>query len=171
MSVGNQRSARPQIAFSLGRGIGLVAAFVVVGIVLLKIIGDAPSGFGGRSGGGGKAATLPSGATTTGVTTTTAKAGATKPPSQVHVLVLNAGAAGGAAGNKTNQLRAAGYATDPAGNSQPRRGTAVACRQGFENEAKVLASQVGQGTNVEPFPNPPPSGVTDQVNCVVFLGQ
>jgi hypothetical protein len=164
------RPARPQIAFSLGRGLGLIAAFVILGIVLLQVADKTPS-FGG--GGGRKSTpTLPSRPTTSGgATSTTASNSGARPPAQVHVVVLNAGAAGGAAGNKTNQLRALGYQTDPAGNAQPRRGTAVACRQGFDKEARVLASQVGPGTNVEPFPNPAPTGVTDAVNCAVLLGQ
>jgi hypothetical protein len=156
------RGANRSIVFSAARGAGLIGAAVVVGIVLLQIIDDGTSGPSGGGGGGGTPVTTP------GETTTTTGEG--RDPSEVRVLVLNAGQAQGAAMNKANQLRTAGYNTLPASNTLPRTGIAVQCREGFDNDAAVLAAAVDPAATVEPFPDQEPEGAAD-ADCLVLLGQ
>ena len=100
----------------------------------------------------------------------TTKAGTAKPRADVRVLVFNAGAASGAAGNMTNKLRSLGYQLAPPANTNARKGTAVQCTQGLDKEAAQLQGDVGAGTTIEPFANPPLPG-TENVNCVVLVGQ
>ncbi len=158
------------------RGAGLVGLAVILGIVLLQVIDKGPSGNTSSSSSSGSTtkttpATTPrSGGTATSVPATTAKGGGAKARGEVRVLVFNAGAAAGAAANMTNKLRTLGYQLAPPSNTNPRRGTAVQCKQGFDKEATQLQGDVGPGTTVEPFANPALPG-TENVNCVVLLGQ
>lgn len=157
------RGANRSMVFSAARGAGLIGLFVIVGIVLLQVVDDGGSGPSGGGGGGGTPGT-----TTPDETTVTTPAG--RDPSEVRVLVLNAGQAAGAAQNKANQLRAAGYNTLPASNTLARTGIAVQCREGFDNEAAALALATGEGATVEPFPDEPPPEAAD-ADCLVLLGQ
>jgi len=117
---------------------------------------------GGGGGGGTPETTTPGG-------TTAPPAG--RDPSEVRVLVLNAGQAAGAAMNMANQLRTAGYNTLPASNDPiERTGVAVQCREGFDSEAAALTLAVGQGATVEPFPDQPLPEAAD-ADCLVLLGQ
>lgn len=161
---------------SVVRGAGLVGLAVILGIVLLQVIDKGPGGNGAPA--ATRHATTPTtpapssaAAPASSQPATTAKSGnSVKPRSEVRVAVFNAGSASGAAGNMTNKLRSLGYEAAPPANTNARRGTAVLCRQGFEKEVTQLQGDVGAGTTVEPFPNPPLPG-TENVNCVVLLGQ
>jgi hypothetical protein len=106
-------------------------------------------------------------APSTSVTTTTVPSG--RPPAQVRVLVLNASGTAGAAGAKSDALRASGYMIAGVGDATPQQGTTVACKPGFDAEATALAEAVGAGATTKPFPSPPPAGSTD-ADCVVTLG-
>jgi hypothetical protein len=79
----------------------------------------------------------------------------------------------GAAQNKANELRAAGYATANAADAPiVREGSnAVQCASGFESDADTLAKAVGGNTVVEGFPDPVPQGTPQGVNCFVILGK
>jgi len=161
------------------RGAGLVGLAVVLGIVLLQVIDKGPAGSGSTPA-GTNSATTPTPTTTPAPTSaaapgssqpaTTAKGANVKPRAEVRVLVFNAGAASGAAGNMTNKLRSLGYQLAPPANTNARRGTAVQCKQDFDKEALQLQGDVGAGTTVEPFTNPP-LPETESVNCVVLVGQ
>ena len=159
---------------SVVRGAGLVGLAVVLGIVLLQVVDKGPAGNGATPAATSKATTpTPSSAAapaSSPPTTTTAKGGNVKARSDVRVVVFNAGSASGAAGNMTNKLRTLGYQLTPPANTNARRGPAVQCKQGFEKEAAQLQGDVGAGTTVEPFSNPPLPG-TENVNCAVLLGQ
>jgi hypothetical protein len=157
------RGASRSIVFSAVRGAGLIGLAVIVGIVLLQIVDDGTSGPSGGGGGGGTPVTTP------GETTPTTAAG--RDPSEIRVLVLNAGQAAGSAQNKANQLRAAGYNTLPASNDPITRiGIAVQCREGFDNDAAILAANTDPSATVEPFPDEPPAEAAD-ADCLVLLGQ
>jgi hypothetical protein len=153
------------------RGAGLIGLAVILGIVLLQVVDKGPSG-------GGTPASSKSGATTTttapGGTTAPSQPGTTaagtKPRSEVRVLVYNAGATSGAAGDMTNKLRSLGYQLAPPSNTTPRTGTAVACKQGFLREVAQLQADVGPGTTTEAFPNPGLPG-SENVNCIVLVGR
>jgi len=162
---------------SVVRGAGLVGLAVILGIVLLQVVDKGPAGNGATPAAKSAATTpttpTPSSAAAPASTeppTTTAKAGNAKARSEVRVIVFNAGSASGAAGNMTNKLRSLGYQPTTPANTNARRGTAVQCKQGFEKEAVQLQGDVGTGTTVEPFSNPPLPG-TESVNCAVLLGQ
>ncbi len=162
--MGARRGAGRLIARSAARGAGLIGAAVIVGIVLLQVIDDggAPSGDGGGNGSNGTPVTSE---------TTPATSGEQRPPSQVRVLVLNAGQAAGSAQNKANQLRTAGSNTLPASNDPVgRQGVAVQCREDFEGEAVALALAVGENATTEPFPAQAPAGA-ENADCLVLLGQ
>lgn len=156
--------ASRSMVFSAVRGAGLIGLFVIVGIVLLQVVDDGGSGPSGGGGGGGGTPD------TVSPDDTTATTPAGRDPSEVRVLVLNAGQAAGSAQNKANQLRAAGYNTLPASNTLARTGVAVQCRGGFDNEAAALALAAGEGATVEPFPDEPPPEAAD-ADCLVLLGQ
>ena len=152
------------------RGAGLVGLAVVLGIVLLQVIDKGPAGNGATPAATSKATPPSSAAPASSQPATTAKNGNARARGEVRVVVFNAGSASGAAGNMTNKLRTLGYQLIQPANTNARRGTAVQCKQGFEKEAAQLQGDVGAGTTVEPFPNPPPAG-TENVNCAVLLGQ
>lgn len=158
-----RRGVSRSIVFSAVRGAGLIGLAVIVGIVLLQIVDDGTSGPSSGGRGGGTPTT-----STPGETTASTAAG--RDPSEVRVLVLNAGQAAGAAQNKANQLRTAGYNTLPASNTLPRTGLAVQCAEGFDNEAAALALAVGEGAVTEPFPDEPPAEA-ENADCLVLLGQ
>ena len=158
---------------SVVRGAGLVGLAVILGIVLLQVIDKGPAGSGSAPAGTSQATTpTPTSAAAPGTSqpTTTAKAANAKPRGEVRVLVFNAGSASGAAGNMTNKLRTLGYQLAPPANTNARRGTAVQCKQDFDKEAVQLQGDVGAGTTVEPFANPP-LPETESMNCVVLVGQ
>ena len=159
------------------RGAGLVGLAVVLGIVLLQVVDNGPTGNGAtpaRTSHATTPTTAPAptsaGAPASSQPATTAKAGNAKPRAEVRVLVFNAGAASGAAGNMTNKLRSLGYQLAPPANTDARKGTAVQCTQGLDKEAAQLQGDVGAGTTIEPFAKPALPGA-ESVNCVVLVGQ
>jgi LytR cell envelope-related transcriptional attenuator len=156
------------------RGAGLVGLAVVLGIVLLQVIDKGPAGNGATPAGTSQATTPPTSApapaSSTSEPATTARGTNPKARGEVRVIVFNAGAASGAAGNMTNKLRTLGYQLSPPANTNARRGTAVQCKQDFDKEAVQLQGDVGAGTTVEPFANPA-LPETENVNCVVLVGQ
>jgi hypothetical protein len=156
------------------KGAGLVLLAIIIGIVLLQVVDDGePSG--------STAPTPKPKATTTTVkksgttkTTTTTKAPTTPPrePSQLKLIVLNAGAPTGAAGQLSNALKGKGYtnqeaATDWSGAN--KKGTVVYCKSGLTREATALAVAVGNGATAAAFPSPAPPS-SGNVDCVVAVG-
>lgn len=157
------------MAFSAARGAGLVALAVILGIVLLQVVDDGTSGPAGDGGGGAPVTTTTEAGDTDVTTTTAAVVPEPRPPAELTVQVLNGGAAAGAAGALTAQLAEAGYQTVEATDTTPRTGNVVLFQAGLEREAATLATLVGEGTVVEPAPEPPPAGAGD-VDLVVVLG-
>jgi hypothetical protein len=153
------------MASSPARGAGLIGAAVIVGIILLQVVDDGGAGpSGGGDGGNGS-----NGSPVTSDTTATTSADQ-RQPSDVAVVVLNAGQPTGSAQTKANQLRTAGYNTLPAGNDPiGRQGVAVQCRAGFDSEATALALVVGEDATTEPFPAQPPVEA-ENADCLVLLG-
>lgn len=143
------------------RGAALIGVAVVIGIVLLQVVDE------GGSGGGGPTTSVTEATNANATTTLPADA---RPPQEVRVLVLNASGVAQAATTKANELRGQGYAIAGTGNAAVQPGVVVACRADFEDEADALATTVGAGTAVAPFPEPAPEG-GDQADCVVILGQ
>jgi hypothetical protein len=157
----------------LAKGAGLVLLAIIIGIVLLQVVddGDVSNTSAGAS---STTTTTQRNTTTTRAPTTRTTVASTpaKAPDQVRVIVLNAGAATGAAGDLSDALRTKGYtnqvrATDWPGASG--KGTSVYCKPGFEREASMLAIAVGAGTKTPSFPSPPPPS-SENVDCVVAVG-
>jgi hypothetical protein len=158
------------------KGVGLVLLAVIIGIVLLQVVDDgtkAPSNAGAAS---TTTQTTHRATTTTtsGHTTQTTKAAVTpaRPPSQVRVIALNAGAPSGAAKNMHDSLQTKGYTNQQQANTWAGAkftGNTVYCRTGFEQEAQALAVAVGKGTAIKPWPNPPPPFSANS-DCVVAVG-
>jgi hypothetical protein len=172
-SAGRGRPREGSGKISAVRGAGLVGLAVVLGIVLLQVIDDGPERDGGAAPAGTNQTTTPPTSAAPGATqapATSARAANPRPRGEVRVLVFNAGSVSGAAGNMTNKLRGLGYQLSQPSNTNARRGTAVHCKQDFDKEATQLQGDVGPGTTVEPFANPP-LPETEGVNCVVLVGQ
>lgn len=156
--------------FVAAKGAGLIAIAIIVGVILLQVVDDGTSG---------PVASAPDDepkATTTTVvdqetTTTTAPETPARTPDQVQVVVLNTGAATGAAGDLSNALSAAGYVNqvDASDWDIDRPGRTVFCKAGLEREATALAIAAGEGTTSEPFPEPAPPS-SEEVDCVVAVG-
>lgn len=159
--------------FAAAKGAGVIAVALIVGVLLLQIVDDGSTGPIG-SAGDASAATAsttkpPSGKTTTTLNMTMAAA---KTPDQVRLLVLNSGAVAGSAGTLSDALKAKGYTNQEPANDDTatRSGNIVYCRAGLEREASALAVAVGDGTPVEPFPDPAPAH-SAAADCVVITGK
>lgn len=108
--------------------------------------------------------------TTTVSTTTTTTPSRGRPPQQVHVEVINASGLPKAAATKAAALTGVGYPVVGTANGVVRAGSIAECKPGFDAEATPLATAVGPGTLVQPFPTPAPVG-SATADCVVILGK
>jgi hypothetical protein len=106
--------------------------------------------------------------TTTAPTTTTTSRG--RPPSLVHVEVINASGVPKAAATKAAALTALGYPVVGTANAVVQPGSIVECKPFFDVEATALAAAVGPGTTVQPFPVPAPAG-SASADCVAVIGK
>jgi len=163
------------VAGSAARGAALIAVAVIIGIVLLQVIDDGtsgPIGDGNVNAGGSTATTAPANSGSgTGSSSTTSTTAATpaKQPAEVAVLVLNGSGRPGAATSQTNALKAEGYQTKTTADAPQRQGNIVYFKPGFDRECTTVAGIVGGAPQVQPIPNPAPTG-SDAANCVVILG-
>jgi hypothetical protein len=158
------------------KGAGLVLLAVIIGIVLLQVVDDgtkAPSNAGATA---HTTQTTHRATTTTtsGHTTSTTQAAVTpaRPPAQVRVIALNAGAPSGAAKNMHDALQTKGYTNQQQANTWSAahfNGNTVFCRTGFAQEAHALAVAVGKSTAIKPFPSTPPPFSANS-DCVVAVG-
>lgn len=151
------------------RGVFLVLAAVILGIVLLQVVDD---------GGAPKQPSSGPGATTTTVddsgrtTTPTSVDGATLTPAgQLKVQVLNGRGVSGVAGQMTEALTGKGYTSilEPK-DADRREGNIVTCKKGLAGEAALLATQVGDAKVEKTFPDPPPANASPDAQCLVILG-
>jgi LytR cell envelope-related transcriptional attenuator len=177
-----------------GGGAILVAVAVVVGLLVLAVVDDGGPGSSAPSSpattvapvpqtnadGTPVATTAPPADTTATTkakksTTTTVNTRGARPNDQVVVQVLNGSGLQGAAGTRTNDLKAKGYQTVPAGNAPAQRdGTGVQCKEGYAKEAQVLANtlqELGVNATVEALTQPLPAGFDATANCYVILGR
>jgi hypothetical protein len=164
------------VAGSAARGAALIALAVIIGIVLLQVIDDGTSGPIGDGGNVSAGGTTPTTAPTTdnggdGSSSTSSTTAATpaKQPAEVAVLVLNGSGRPGAATSRSNSLKAEGYQTKTPADAPQRQGTVVYYKPGYDRECTTVASIVGGAPQVQPIPNPPPTG-SETANCVVILG-
>lgn len=163
-----------------GRGLLVVLAAVLIGLMLLRS---------GLDGGGGtvSAGTASANSTTkptTKPTTATTKAGSdasdstvatvpgsTRPTNQVKVFVANAAGIKGAAGRLADVLKAAGYVA-VTGNIAPKIANSIVYYvQGSQSEAAAVAQAIGANpANVVVMPVPPPIADLQGAQVLVALG-
>ena len=171
-SGGNGEFARGASA-AAAKGAALIGLAVIVGVFLLQRTDSSTA----RS----SKPPVSAAKTTTTVQSTQPTASSTtvpltpaKTPDQLKVLVLNGGAATGAAAQLRTSLQQAGYTNQPqastwTGHSQT--GKTVMCKPGFDREAVALSQQTAlQGATVVSFPTPAPPS-SDGVDCVVVVGR
>ncbi|HLF99037.1 MAG TPA: LytR C-terminal domain-containing protein [Acidimicrobiia bacterium] len=164
-----QRAAVPgtfprSMMAAAARGLGLVGAAVLIGVLLLRATDDLPGGGGTR---------LPDvGVITVGDETTTTTQGldlGLRSPSQVTVIVFNAARKPGLAGAVTDQLKQLGYQTLEPSNAPTEVETVVYFKPGFEREATALAPQVSPSARAEPYAEGLFAG-TEQADLIIRAG-
>jgi hypothetical protein len=89
-------------------------------------------------------------------------------PQEIEVVVLNGSDQTGAGAAVTNELRGLGYAVVRTGNTTPRDGTVIACRQKFADEAELIADVVGRDAMVQDASSVPEFEAG--FDCIVLLG-
>jgi hypothetical protein len=150
----------------------LIGVAVIIGIVLLQI-GDNDNNGPAGAASGPKSTTSttkkPSSSTTstTGNTSTPAR-----PPSQVHLIVLNGGAPSGQAAHTAAGLKLAGYTSQDDANTwtgHHQSGNTVYCKAGLQREGTALATNVKGAKLSIPYPTPAPP-FTSGTDCVVVVG-
>jgi LytR cell envelope-related transcriptional attenuator len=151
----------------------LIALAVIVGIVLLQIVDPGKTGPVGARTTNSTASTTTSTTAPKSSTTSTTKAAATpeKTAAQVHLLVLNAGAPTGSAGNVSTNLKNQGYTNQgtPADNATHITGEKVLCLPALTREAAKIVQLLGPGTASGPLAAPLPTGAAG-FDCVVLVG-
>lgn len=151
------------------RGAALVAVAVLIGVLLLARGLDGDDLVPASDGDGDEQTVGTSPGGTSSTTATTATAGP-RTPGEVRVLVANGSGVAGAAGRRTDELAAAGYATLEPANAAPVPTTQVLFAEGYEADAAAVATAVGAAPGaVQPLPDPPPVDPAD-ANVVVVLG-
>ena len=174
-------------AMSASRGGILIGVAVVAGILIFSVLnrGGPSASTPATTVPPTTVATVPAtnldgtpAATTEGTTDTTKAKKSTKTAranDQVVVQVLNGSGVQGAATQRSNDLKAKGYQVLPAGNAATTRdGTAVQCVSGYEKEADVLVTTLGElsvPATKETVPDPLPSSYDPAGNCFVVLGR
>ena len=155
-------------------GAALIGVAVIIGIVLLQI--------GDKNDSGPNAAKPPAKTTTTTTTTKPSGTGTTpdtsgsttpaKSPSEVHIIVLNGGAASGQAAHTAAGLKLKGYTSQEDANTwtgHKQVGNTVYCRAGLQREGAALATGVPGAKLSLPYPTPAPPFTTG-TDCVVVVG-
>lgn len=163
------------------RGIAVLVAAVVIGLLLLWKAGDS-----------GTSAQVPlstkttttvdtsnldgkNTTTTPGTASTTTTSADGKQPADVSVLVLNASGPAGSAAETSQTIGAAGYKMGAPANANAGvtlTETAVYYADGFQAEATAVALLLGRtDAVVQPMPTPVPGPGADSANVVVVLGK
>jgi hypothetical protein len=109
--------------------------------------------------------------TTTIETPPTTEAPAARPPAQLSVIVANGSGKTGAAGALKTTLGSQGYATVATADGPTVTTTIVYYAEGYEAEAKALATAIGTDpANVRVLPTEPPVPMEDGATLLVVLG-
>lgn len=154
----------------MARGIALIVAAIVLGVVLLNAT-DSPEPFVPKvtaADGATTTTTTASGSSTSASTSTTAPAKAHK-PSEVTVLVVNGSGVSGAAGRIATTLGAAGYLLKPSGNTSPAVASNVYFKPGYEADARAIAGRLTPAPGVLPMPDPTPVKDLQGANVLVVV--
>jgi len=140
---------------ALARGVVLIAAAVVIGIVLLRATDGSEPFRAVAEDDGGDSSGDP--AQPGGEETTSTTAAAARDPAQVTVLVANGSGVKGAAQRISDTLKASNYVTAQPVNTTARAdASAVYFIEGYEPDARAVAKLLNPAPNVAAMPNPPP---------------
>jgi hypothetical protein len=141
----------------MARGIALIVAAVILGVVLLKAT-DSPAPFVPKvtaADGSTTTSTTEATGSTTATTPTTAAAKAHK-PGEVKVLVVNGSGVTGAAGRVATTLASEGYVLKPSGNVKTASASNVYYQPGYDADARAIAAKLSPAPGVVPMPTPAP---------------
>ena len=160
------------------KGAVLIGLAVIVGVFLLQRVDTSNAGTPTTSVKSPHTTTSTtvhrSGTSTSAPTTTTVAAAPLKGPDQLRVLVLNGGAATGAAGQMRTKLEQVGYTNQPQASTwsgHHQTGNTIMCRANEQAAAVALSQQTAlKSAHVVPFSSTLPSSVTPDVDCVVVVG-
>jgi hypothetical protein len=153
---------------AMARGIALIVAAVLVGVVLLRAT-DGPADF-TRVEDSSPVTTDSSKTTvsTPGDTTPVTTATPARNPAEVTVLVANGAGINGLASKVADKLKAANYVTAEPGNTKaPADESAVFYTPGYEADAGAVAALLTPPPKVAPLPDPPP--VDDMKSAQVLV--
>ena len=158
-SGGNGEFARGASA-AAAKGAALIGLAVIVGVFLLQRVDTSNAGSSSLPSDTAKTTTTQHTSKTTSTTSTTLPATPTKTPDQVKVIVLNGGAASGAAATLRTKLQSAGYTNQPQANTwtgHHQTGNTLMCKPGLDREKVALSQQTAlQGAKVVDFASPAP---------------
>ena len=146
---------------AMARGIALIVAAVLLGVILLRAT-DGPEPFSGVSasesddddGDGSTVTTTDPGTVTTASTAAPAVA---HNPAEVTVLVANGAGIDGLASRIADQLKAANYVLSEPGNTKaPADESTVFYTAGYEADAAAVAALLSPPPKTALLPDPPP---------------
>ncbi len=107
---------------------------------------------------------------TTEPTTTTTEAITLRVPSEVQVLVSNAARIGGIAGQGTDLLKAAGYATLPPTNGNRTDRSVIYFLEGYEGDAVQVAGLLGMSSEAVAPMSELTNGSPGEAHLVAIIG-
>ena len=138
----------------MARGIALIVAAVLLGVVLLRATDD--SDFAANASDGTSTKTTASTPVTQPDTTATSSAAAHN-PAAVTVLVANGAGIDGLASKIADKLKAANFVTaEPSNTKAPADESAVYFTPGYQTDAEAVAALLSPPPKVSPLPDPPP---------------
>ena len=133
---------------ALARGIALIVAAVVLGLVLLNATEKSPV-LQATADDGDPAVTT----TTEPESTTTTAAARAHDPAEVTILVANGSGVKGAAGRIAESLKASNYVLKESTNTQtPAEASIVYFAEGYQADARAVASLLTPPPGVQPMP-------------------
>lgn len=154
------------------RGIALIVAAIVLGVVLLNAT-DSPEPFTPKvtaaDGSTTETTAAPSDSGSSSTSTPTTVAAKAHKASEVAVLVVNGSKVTGAAGRIATTLGAAGYLLKPAGNTSPAPASNVYYQPGYEADARAIAGRLTPQPGVLPMPDPAPVSDLKGANVLVVV--
>ena len=145
---------------AMARGIALIVAAVLLGVILLRAT-DGPEPFVGttasESDDDDDGSTTPTTDAGSAVTTPTTAAPAAHNPAEVTVLVANGAGIDGLASRIADALKPANYVlADPGNTKAPADESTVFYTPGYEADAAAVAALLSPPPKTAPLPDPPP---------------
>ena len=159
----------------MARGIALIAAAVLLGIILLNAT-DAPepltvsSDESPEEDSGSEAGDDTTTTTTVPPATDTTPPAGARPPAEVTVLVANGARVQGAASKLSTEIATAGFTMAAPANTAPVPTSTVLFAEGYEADAQAVAALLAPVPPVAPMPDPAPVEDLRGAQVVVVQG-